>query len=143
MDGEEMASRVRQRGPWGSLVLVIDDLPEARGLYRTFLELRGFRTREADDGPSGLGMAVRLRPAAIVLDFSMPRMDGAEVVKRLKADERTRRIPIVMLTALRDAVDAGTQTELAAFLDKPCDPEAFVDAVMGVLSTGEAISALG
>jgi CheY-like chemotaxis protein len=125
------------------LVLVIDDLPEARALCRAFLELRGFRTQEAEDGPSGLAMAIALRPDAIVLDFSMPRMDGAEVVKRLRADERTRRIPIVMLTALREAVDAHTRGELAAFLDKPCDPDALLDAVVGSCAAGERVSALG
>jgi CheY-like chemotaxis protein len=125
------------------LVLVIDDLPEARALCRACLELRGFQTEEAEDGPSGIGMAIAFRPEAIVLDFSMPFMNGAEVVKYLKADERTRRIPIVMLTAIREAVDATTRASLAAFLDKPCDPDTLFETVIGVLMVSDGVSALG
>jgi CheY-like chemotaxis protein len=139
MNCEETSSRVRQRGPWGALVLVADDMPEARALCRTCLEFRGLRTEGAEDGPTCLALAVSLRPGLIVLDFSMPRMDGAEVVRRLKSDDRTRAIPIVMLTSIPDAVDAATRAKLAAFLEKPSDPDTLVDIVMGALTVDEPL----
>jgi CheY-like chemotaxis protein len=143
MNCAETSSRVRQRGPWGTLVLVVDDMPEARALYRTCLEFRGFRTEGAEDGLSCLALAVALRPGLIVLDFSMPCIDGAEVVRRLKSDDRTRSIPVVMLTSIPAAVDDATRAELAAFLEKPSDPDTFVDTVMRVLTFDEPMRVPG
>jgi CheY-like chemotaxis protein len=138
---EEDASRVRCRGALGASVLVIDDVGEARTVSAACLEFRGFRAEVARDGPSGLAMAVAIVPDVVLLDFSMPKMDGEEVVRRLKEDERTRTILIVMLTAIPEAVSPGTRANLAAFLEKPCDAERLVEAVANVVALRAARSA--
>ncbi len=112
-------------------VLVIDDVAEARDLYRVCIEYHGFSTSAAEDGPSGLALALAVAPDVVVLDFSMPRMNGAEVLDRLKADPRTRDIPVVMITAEADLVPAKTRASCAAFLEKPCDPDALLRAISG------------
>jgi CheY-like chemotaxis protein len=137
---DDDASRVRRRGALGASVLIIDDAAEARALSAACLEFRGFRTDAAEDGLSGLAMALTMAPDVVLLDFSMPKMDGEEVVRRLKADARTCRIPIVMLTAIPQAVAASTRANVAAFLEKPCDSEQLVDAVVQVLAARPAAS---
>jgi putative two-component system response regulator len=122
-------------------VLIIDDAAEARALIAACLEFRGFRADAAEDGPSGIAMALTIVPDVVLLDFAMPKMNGEEVVRLLKADERTRAIPIVMLTAIPEAVTAGTRANLAAFLEKPCDAERLVDAVANVLALRPALGA--
>jgi two-component system, cell cycle response regulator DivK len=117
-------------------VLVIDDGAEARDLYCVCIEHQGFAAEAAEDGPSGLARAFAMLPDIVVLDFSMPRMDGAEVLQRLKADPRTRDIPIVMLTAVPDLVTAHTRAGCAAFLEKPCDPDRLLQAIMGISGLG-------
>ena len=116
-------SYVRRRDARKPVVLVIDDGEEARDLYCAYLEFHGFGAETAEDGPSGLASALALRPDAIVLDFSMPRMDGAEVLARLKADARTSGIPVVMVTAVPELVEPGARRACAAFLEKPCEPD--------------------
>jgi CheY-like chemotaxis protein len=74
-------------------------------------------------------MALATAPDAIVLDFSMPRMDGAEVLRRLKADERTRRIPVVMVTAVPELVARDARGSCAAFLEKPCEPDRLMQTI--------------
>jgi len=122
-------SRIRTRGPLGARVLVIDDVAEAREMTAAYLDLRGFRCTVAEDGPSGLAIAREKVPDVILLDFSMPGMDGAEVVRRLEADERTRGIPVVILTAILEAVPAATRAAVVACIGKPCDPDRLVDVV--------------
>ena len=74
-------------------------------------------------------MALATAPDAIVLDFSMPKMDGAEVLRRLKADERTRSIPVVMVTAVPELVGRDARSSCAAFLEKPCEPDKLMETI--------------
>jgi CheY-like chemotaxis protein len=132
--GQTVASRinrsyVRRRDARKPVVLVIDDCAEARDLYCAYLEFHGFGAETAEDGPSGIASAVALGPDAIVLDFSMPRMDGAEVLRRLKADARTRSIPVVMVTAVPELVDREARGACAAFLEKPCEPDRLMETL--------------
>jgi CheY-like chemotaxis protein len=123
------ASYVRRRDARKPVVLVIDDGAEARDLYCAYLEFHGFSAQTAEDGLSGIAAAVALRPDAIVLDFSMPRMDGAEVLRRLKADPRTSGIPVVMVTAVPELVDVEARDACGAFLEKPCEPDRLMQAL--------------
>src|SRR5260370_27978604 len=68
------------------LVLIIDDGCEARDLYTAYFEFHGFATQAAEDGFAGIEAALSLVPDAILLDFSMPGMDGGEVLRRIKSD---------------------------------------------------------
>jgi CheY-like chemotaxis protein len=111
------------------LILIIDDGSEARDLYAAYLEFHGWVARAAEDGATGIEMALSVAPDAIVLDFSMPNMDGGEVLRRLKSDSRTSNIPVVMLTAMPDRVASRTRAWCAAFLTKPCEPDLLMHAL--------------
>ena len=113
------------------LVLVIDDSEDNREVYAQFLTHVGWRVAIAVDGVEGLAQATALRPDAIVLDLGMPKMDGWEVAKRLKANSVTRRIPVLALTG--HALDQSKQRAVAAGVDdylvKPCLPADLVSAI--------------
>jgi two-component system cell cycle response regulator DivK len=108
----------------GGLILVVDDTKDSRELFAEYLRMSGFQTAEAASGAEAIDQAARLRPSAIVMDLEMPEMDGWEATRRLKADERTRGIPVIALSAhvmegaRKKAIEAGC----AGFLPKPCYP---------------------
>ena len=102
------------------LVLVIDDEAAQRELMTRFLERQRFEVRTASDGRSGLEMARSLQPRAILLDVMMPQMDGWSVLKALKADAETARIPVVMVTFVADT-GLGASLGAADFVPKPID----------------------
>jgi CheY-like chemotaxis protein len=77
----------------------------------------------ASNGADALAKARALRPDAIVTDFSMPGVDGGQLMERLAAEERTRRIPIIMISGFAEEVPDHVRRSCAAFLAKPCDPE--------------------
>jgi two-component system cell cycle response regulator DivK len=80
-------------------VLVVDDMPDARRICVEYLEYRHFRVETAEDGLDALAKARELRPDLILMDLSMPRLDGCEATRRLKSDARTAAIPIIAVTA--------------------------------------------
>ena len=106
------------------LVLVIDDAEDNREVYVQFFEFQGWRTATASDGEDGLDKASALAPTVIVLDLSLPLMDGWEVARRLKANGKTRSIPVIALTG--HALDDSRRKAIAAgvdeYLTKPCLP---------------------
>jgi CheY-like chemotaxis protein len=113
------------------LVLVVDDFEDNRAMYAVYLSYSGYDVVEAGDGVEAVDMATRRMPDVIVMDLSLPVMDGWEATRRLKSDDRTRHIPIIALTGhahagqSRDARAAGCD----AFLAKPCLPELLVEKV--------------
>jgi DNA-binding response OmpR family regulator len=111
----------------------VDDGAEARELFCAYLEFHGFSADAAEDGAAGLAKALTTRPDAIVLDYSMPRMDGEQVLMRLQADERTRDIPVLMVTAVPELVSRGVRAECMDFLEKPCEPDRLVSAVTAII----------
>ena len=80
-------------------VLVVDDEKDLVGLVRYHLERDGFEVQDAATGEGGLKAAFDAPPAVVVLDRSLPTLDGLEVCRRLRQDARTARVPIVLLTA--------------------------------------------
>ena len=80
-------------------ILVVDDDKDIRKLVEKILTKRGHKVSQAEDGESGLGFAIVRNPDLIILDLNLPRMDGFEVCRRLKADAATKKIPVIMLTA--------------------------------------------
>ena len=83
----------------GPLVLCADDDEDILALVAFRLERSGYRVLQARDGEEALELAVRERPDIAVLDVMMPKLDGFELTRRLRADEATRRIAIILLTA--------------------------------------------
>ena len=116
-------------------VLVVDDYPDAREMYRAYLEYSGFEVVEAGNGVEALQRAVETEPDIILMDLSLPVMDGWEATRRLKADQRTAGIPVVALTghALVGISDGARRAGCDAFVSKPCLPEDLVKEIRKVL----------
>jgi two-component system cell cycle response regulator DivK len=117
------------------LVLVVDDYQDAREMYAEYLSFSGFRVAEASNGLEAVEKALQLRPDVILMDLSLPGMDGWAATRRLKTDERTRTIPVVALTghALAGASDGAKQAGCDAFVTKPCLPDELVVEVRRIL----------
>src|SRR5438876_2533915 len=86
----------------GAKILVVEDDPLAVGILEPILISKGFSVAVARDGVEGLEKVRLLSPDIILLDITMPRMNGIEVCRRIKNDDSLRLIPIIMLTALSD-----------------------------------------
>lgn len=122
------------------LVLVVDDFQDNREMFAEFLSLSGYRVAEAATGREALDRAFELLPDIILMDLSLPELDGWEATRELKGDPRTKHIPIVALTGhaladhSREAKDAGCD----AFLTKPCLPEVLVVEIRRMLDKKRA-----
>jgi DNA-binding response OmpR family regulator len=105
-------------------VLVIDDEAPIRLLCRVNLEAEGMQVLEAADGPTGLGRAREDDPDVILLDVMIPGMDGWQVAEQLLEDERTKRIPVVFLTARAELQDRARGLDLGGvdYITKPFNP---------------------
>jgi CheY-like chemotaxis protein len=118
------------------LVLLVDDYPDNRDIYVQFLTYSGLRVEEAENGHQALDKAFALRPDVVVMDLSLPGLDGWEATRRLKQDPRTRDIPVIALTGhalaghSKGAFDAGCD----AFITKPCLPERLLDEIRAIVA---------
>jgi len=110
------------------IVLVADDDPLLRDILDHKLSRAGYSVALAEDGRAALDQARALQPAAVVLDAMMPILDGFEVLRRLKSDDRTRDLTVVMLTALKgqDDVVSALQLGAADYLAKPFNPDELI-----------------
>jgi two-component system, cell cycle response regulator DivK len=119
--GDAAPPRSRRAG----VVLIVDDSPDARELYATYLDHAGFSVRAVADGEAALAAAVEMQPDVIVMDRSMPHLDGITATRRLRMLPRIRTVPVILLTGYpskmseRAALEAGVDV----FLTKPCLPE--------------------
>src|SRR3989304_8248325 len=109
---------------YASKILVVADETDILNLLDYNLKKGGFRVISAKDGPEALDLAVNESPDLILLDIMLPNMDGTEVLRRLKAREGTRSIPVIMLTAKGEEVDKVVGFELGAedYITKPFSP---------------------
>jgi len=117
-------------------VLVVDDFPDAREMYAEYLSYAGFDVIEAGNGAEALDRAVDSQPDVIVMDLSLPVMDGWEATRRLKARSETTNIPIVALTGhvLAGISEGAKRAGCDAFVTKPCLPEDLVKEIRKVLN---------
>lgn len=113
------------------LVLVVDDYDDSREMCAEFLVFSGFRVEEAKDGHEAIAKATSLLPDVILMDISLPGLDGWEATRRLKADARTSAIRILALTgfALKDHEEQAKSSGCDGFVTKPCPPDQMVLAV--------------
>jgi two-component system, cell cycle response regulator DivK len=111
------------------LVLIVDDSPLNARLARDVLRAAGFRTIDAATGAEALVRAKEAEPTVILLDIRLPDMDGSDVVRQLKADARTARIPVVAMTSLALGEDAFLEAGFDGYLEKPVDVREFPDEV--------------
>jgi CheY-like chemotaxis protein len=122
------------------LILVVDDFEDNREMYAEFLQFSGYSVAEASNGLEALEKAFELRPDLVLMDLSLPGIDGWEATRRLKQDDRTRHIPVVALTGhalaghSKGARDAGCD----AFITKPCLPDVLVAEIKKMLDAAAA-----
>ena len=118
------------------LILLVEDHAELRQMYAQQLELSGFEVIQAANGADALTHTATHAPDVVLLDLSLPIIDGWEATRRLKTDERTAHIPIVALTAHDGAGELQRATRAGCdwFVPKPCPPDALVTEIRRVLA---------
>jgi CheY-like chemotaxis protein len=124
-----------KRAPVPPLVLLVDDFQDNREMYAEFLRFSGLRVEEAANGLEALDKTFELLPDLVVMDLSLPGIDGWEATRRLKSDARTKHIPILALTghALAGYSEGARQAGCDAFVTKPCLPEELLAEIKRVL----------
>lgn len=120
----------------GSLVLIVEDDEDSRAVYREALEARGAQVLVAVTGTEGLDLARSRRPDVILMDISIPEMDGWTVAAKLNEDPGTADMRVIVVTAYAFPEDQARADQLgcAALLTKPCGPTrilAEIDRVLG------------
>jgi DNA-binding response OmpR family regulator len=120
----------------GKYVLIVDDDPDLVETVAMMLESKGFEVGKAYDGIEGEEAIKKRRPDVLVLDVMMPRKNGYQLCKELKSNKWTSDIPIILLTAVGEAVPTtsyshaeGMATEAEDFIPKPVDAATLVQAV--------------
>jgi two-component system, cell cycle response regulator DivK len=126
-------------------VLLVEDNEDNRTVYRTILEHFGYQVVEARNGEDGIRMAREGRPDLILMDISIPKIDGFEATRILKSDPATRGIPIIALTAhaMEEDRRRARVSGCDGFLAKPIAPRRVVSEVRRYLAAGRLTDARG
>ena len=116
-------------------ILVVDDDPVIQKLLAVNFEMEGYVVVTASDGEAALAAVAEHRPDAVILDVMMPKVDGIEVARRMKADPATRTVPVLLLSAKAQAKDVteGLDAGADAYMTKPFDPVDLLDRVASLL----------
>ena len=117
------------------LVLLVDDAEDNREVYEQFLKFAGFRVEIAVDGVEAVDKAAAIKPDVIVMDLSLPRLDGWEATRQIKAAPATSGIPVIALTghAVSESKRKAQEVGCAGYLTKPCLPEVLVSEIRRLL----------
>ena len=118
------------------LVLIADDDEDILALVRATIERSGHEVMAVADGAAALSAMAARRPDLAVLDIAMPELDGLEVLRRLRADDETRDLPVILLTAQAQAADVerGFATGASAYVRKPFSPRDLATRVDDLLA---------
>ena len=116
-------------------ILVVDDDPVIQKLLEVNFQMEGYDVATAGDGAEALAAVAAERPDAVVLDMMMPKIDGIEVLRRLKADPATSSLPVLLLSARAQASDVadGLDAGADAYMTKPFDPVDLLERVASLL----------
>jgi DNA-binding response OmpR family regulator len=116
-------------------ILIVDDEDDVLDLLTVVFEKEGFRTLVAGDGKTALTLAYERTPDLILLDVMMPEMDGWQVLKALRVEERTARIPVAIVSARTEGRDKiiGLQEGAVSYIEKPFSPAAIVAEIRAIL----------
>ena len=119
------------------VILIAEDFEDARDLYKDYLEFSGFTVETATNGREAIDLAASLQPDLILMDASMPVLDGWQATRELKANPTTRHIPVLALTAhaFDDARQEARASGCDGFVPKPCLPDDLVDKVRATLDS--------
>jgi CheY-like chemotaxis protein len=131
---------VNSSPPVGQTLLLVEDNEDNRIIYSTVLRHLGYEVVEALDGVQAVALARSRLPDLILMDISIPEMDGWEATRVLRADETTKHIPIIALTAhaLPDDRERAQAVGFTAYLAKPIEPRAVVAEVQRWIGKGNA-----
>jgi DNA-binding response OmpR family regulator len=118
-------------GGKGPLLLIADDDVDTLNILQIKLEAHGFRVLTSRDGYEALATMRRQRPALLILDIMMPRLNGFQVTRMVKFDKRLKAIPILLLTARTQKADRelGLRVGADEYMTKPFDPQQLLDMV--------------
>jgi two-component system cell cycle response regulator DivK len=119
----------------GELILIVEDNEKNRKLLRDVLQVKGYRTVESETAEEGIRLAQQFSPVLILMDLQLPGISGIEALKRLRADPKTRAIPVIAVTA--SAMTESRAQVMAAGFDgyqtKPISVREFLETVRQVL----------
>ena len=121
----------------GKFILCIEDEPEMIDLIRLILERRGFKVEGAAGGMDGIRKVRELHPDLVLLDLMMPDLDGWEVYQQMKADENSRNIPVIVVTAKAQSIDKVLGLHIAKvddYISKPFSPQDLLASVEKILN---------
>ena len=119
------------------LILIVEDDPKSLKLTRDLLQVSGYETIEAVNGLQGIELAQTKNPKLILMDLMMPEMDGYTACSKIKADQVTKVIPVIMLTAVGHELNKKFALEMGAdgYITKPFTREELLDAISRFLPT--------
>ncbi len=117
------------------LILIVEDNEKNRKLVRDVLQVKGYKTIETETGEEGIRMAQESQPALILMDIQLPGMDGITALKRLRAEPKTRNIPVIAITASAMTLkrEAMLAEGFAGYQNKPISIKDFLEEVGKVL----------
>jgi len=122
-------------------IIYIEDDPEMIDLVTLILNRRGFTVKGAHGGKQGLELVMEEKPDLILLDLMMPDVDGWDVYQQIKADDMTRNIPVIVITAKSQAIDRVLGLHIAKvddYISKPFRPQELLDSIDRVLDRASA-----
>ena len=121
----------------GKTILIVEDEPKNMKLTRDLLKISGYETIEAVDGKQGVEKAKSAKPDLILMDIMMPKMDGYAACSEIKADQTTKHIPVVMLTAVGFELNKKLAKHMGAngYVTKPFNRQQLIDAITPLLAT--------
>jgi CheY-like chemotaxis protein len=121
----------------GKTILIVEDEPKNQKLTRDLLKISGYETIEAVDGKQGVEKAKSAKPNLILMDIMMPKMDGYSACREIKADQSTKNIPVVMLTAVGYDLNKKLAKQMGAdgYVTKPFSRQQLIDAISPLLAT--------
>ena len=120
----------------GKVILIVEDDPKSLTLTKDLLKISGYTTIQATDGKQGVELVKAAKPDLILMDIMMPKMDGYSACHEIKADQATRKIPVVMLSAVGYELNKKLAEQMGAdgYVTKPFSRQELIDVINPLLA---------